>query len=104
MTVIDSHDVWYLLISGNIAEHIHNYGFDIKGNNNTIQNNTARWCGTHSNGGFDIEGNDNIIYGNLAEFNSSRGFEISGNNTVTRNTARKNYQTGMWLGWADGGT
>jgi hypothetical protein len=98
-------DVWYLLISGNIAEHIHDNGFNIDGSYNTIQNNTARWCGANSDAGFEIEGNDNIIYGNLAEFNSQRGFEIYGNNTVTRNTARKNYQTGMWLGgWDDGGT
>lgn len=96
-------DVWYLLISGNLAEHIHDDGFDIDGNNNTIQNNTARWCGTNSDSGFDIDGDGNIINGNLAEFNSRRGFEISGNNTVTRNTARKNYQTGMLLGYADGG-
>jgi hypothetical protein len=97
-------NVWNILISGNIAEHIHNDGFYIGGNNNTIQNNTARWCGTHSDAGFDIEGDNNIINANLAEFNSQGGFQINGNNTITRNIARKNYKTGMWLGYADGGT
>jgi parallel beta-helix repeat protein len=97
-------DVWNILISGNIAEHIHDKGFKIDGDNNTIQNNTARWCGTNSDSGFGIDGDNNNINGNLAEFNSLRGFEIYGNNTITRNTARKNYQTGMRLGYADGGT
>ena len=52
--------VWNISISNNIAEHIHNKGFNIGGNGNTIQNNTARWCGTYSDAGFNIEGNDNI--------------------------------------------
>jgi len=96
--------VWNISISGNLAEHIHDNGFNIDGNNNTIQNNTARWCGTYSHAGFNINGDNNNINSNLAEFNSRRGFEIEGNNTITRNTARKNYQTGMYFGYANAGT
>jgi parallel beta-helix repeat protein len=97
----------YLMITGNTAEHVYSDGFDIEGDDNTIQSNNARWCGTDSimHAGFDIGGgNNNLIKSNLAEFNSGRGFDIDGNNTVTQNTSRKNYRTGMYFRYAGGGT
>jgi parallel beta-helix repeat protein len=88
-----------MTISNNIAEHIFQTCFSIKGDNNTIQNNTARWCGTEnpSEAGIFVDGNNNLIKANLAEFNKGRGFMIKGNNTVTYNTSRKNYWTGLYL-------
>jgi parallel beta-helix repeat protein len=97
----------YLMITGNTAEHIYYDGFNIEGDDNTFQSNNARWCGTDSidQAGFNFSsGNNNLIKSNLAEFNSGRGFDIEGSNTVTQNTSRKNYRTGMHFGYAGGGT
>ena len=88
-----------MTISNNTAEHIFSTCFEIEGDNNTIQYNNARWCGTEgpTEGGIYVGGDNNLIKGNLAEFNQGRGISIHGNNTVTLNTSRKNYWTGLYL-------
>jgi parallel beta-helix repeat protein len=88
-----------MTISNNTAEHIFQTCFNISGDNNTIQSNNARWCGTEgpTEAGIRVDGNYNLIKSNLAEFNQGRGFFIRGNNIVTYNISRKNYWTGLYL-------
>ena len=91
-------------ISNNVAEYNASEGFDIDGDGNTIQNNTARHNGHEWEGGFDIYGDGNTVSDNLAELNPGYGFYIYGQNTVSNNTAKNNYRTGIYLVTADGGT
>ena len=107
--VADDYEGFYLyvdniIISNNLAEYNAEEGFYIYGDGNTIQNNTARHNGHEWEGGFDIYGNGNTISNNLAELNPGYGFFMYGQNTVSNNTAKNNYRTGIYLVTADGGT
>jgi len=96
-------EVWNTTVSNNVAQFNPAMGFLVWGDDNTINNNTARHNGSEWEGGFYIDGYGNTLTGNLAEMNPGYGFTIWGPNSLTGNTATANYRTGIYLPGAYGG-
>jgi len=97
-------EVWETTVSNNVAQFNPAMGFYIYGENNTINNNTARHNGNEWDGGFYVDGYGNTLTGNLAEENPGYGFTIWGPNALSGNTAHGKYRTGIYLAGAYGGT
>lgn len=80
-----------LAISGNTANGASMLGFQILGDDNAVDNNTASSCGTiNTGGGFTFNGSGNTVRKNKALKNGWIGFNIDKSALVKSNTASGN--------------
>jgi parallel beta-helix repeat protein len=85
-------------VEQNRVKYAFSHGYDLGLSGATIRNNQATKCGAEGEGGFDIEGDDNTIDGNKAMDCVSNGFRIRGStNTVTKNQAKDNIENGILI-------
>ena len=80
-----------LAISGNVARGASTVGFQIDGEDNTVEKNAASLCGMNLNGGgFNINGSGNTVRNNKAINNGWVGITIRENTVAELNTASGN--------------